>query len=41
MRNSKLKKINRLKENARLKEHGRTPSQIARKKRKRNRNKLR
>tara|TARA_R100000781_G_scaffold102989_1_gene66539 strand:- start:296 stop:433 length:138 start_codon:yes stop_codon:yes gene_type:complete len=34
MRNSKLKKINRLKENARLKEHGRTPAQIARKKRK-------
>lgn len=41
MRSSKLKKINRLKENARLKEHGRTPAQIARKKRKRNKNKLR
>ena len=41
MRSSKLKKINRLKENARLKEHGRTSAQIARKKRKRNKNKLR
>ena len=34
MRNSKLKKIKRLKENARLKEYGRTPAQINRKKRK-------